>query len=80
MISVWTNIDDMNGRKSRLAERISDKYDREIKEKMKDGSLIGETYEIDGKRYVITDGEIHAEKRLVEIRELIEKHTLNHKK
>ena len=63
----------MNGKKSRLAEKIFDKYGKEIREKMKNGSLIGETYEIDGKNYVVTDGEVHTEKKLEEIKNSLKK-------
>ena len=63
----------MNGKKSRLAEKIFDKYDKEIREKMKNGSLIGETYEIDGKNYIVTDGEVHTEKKLEEIKNSLRK-------
>ena len=64
----------MDGRKSRLADRISDKYKDEIKEKNKTGSVIGETYEIDGIKYVVTDGEINLEKTFEKIRERLNKY------
>ena len=52
----------MEGPRSELGDRIHRKYKKRISEKLKTGSLIGEVFEIDGKKYKITDGEIDFEK------------------
>jgi hypothetical protein len=48
----------MDAPKSKLGDRIYSKYKNKILEKMKNGVLIGEIFEIDGKKYKVTDGEI----------------------
>ena len=48
----------MKAPSSRLSERIRSKYRKEINEMYRKGiSLIGQKFEIDGKTYIITDGE-----------------------
>jgi len=48
----------MKAPSSWLGERILSKYRNEINEMHKRGiSLVGQRFEIDGKKYIITDGE-----------------------
>lgn len=48
----------MNGRRSELADKLYSRYKNVLKEKMRTNTLIGSEFEMDGKTYKITDGEI----------------------
>jgi len=61
----------MNGRCSPLGQRIQRKYKDRINEINKHGSIIGQRFEIDGKTYVITDGEVNFEKQIEQINKMI---------
>jgi len=47
----------MDGRSSKLAEKIYSKYKKRIINRMKKGSLVGMKFKINNKFYTITDGE-----------------------
>ena len=61
----------MEGKCSPLGQRIQNKYKDRISEINKHGSIVGHRFEIDGKTYVITDGEVNFEKELEKIKKLV---------
>lgn len=63
----------MNGRRSKLADKIYLQYKDRVLEGMKTNTLIGQSFEIDGKTYKITDGEIDIGPILERINHLIKK-------
>lgn len=63
----------MNGRRSKLADKIYIQYKDRVLEGMKTNTLIGQSFEIDGKTYKITDGEINIDPILERLNHLIKK-------
>lgn len=63
----------MNGRRSKLADKIYIQYKDRVLEGMKTNTLIGQSFEIDGKTYKITNGEIDIDSILERINHLIKK-------
>ncbi len=63
----------MNGRRSKLADKIYLQYKDRVLEGMKNNTLIGQSFEIDGKIYKVTDGEVDTSAILERINSLIKR-------